>query len=45
MYSEVKVFECWIYYVDNVSIVFFDKVCLFFFELYKSYVIINYSRI
>lgn len=44
MHSEAKALECWIHYVDNVSIALFDKACLLFPELHKSHVIINYSR-
>lgn len=44
MHSEAKALECWIHYVDNVSIALFDKACLLFSELHKSHVIINYSR-
>ena len=44
MHSEAKALECWIHYVDNVSIALFDKACLLFSELHSSHVIINYSR-
>ena len=44
MHSEAKALECWIHYVDNVSIALVDKACLLFSELHSSHVIINYSR-
>ena len=42
--AKAKALECWIHYVDNVSIALFDKACLLFSELHSSHVIINYSR-